>query len=104
MVEDIAGRGVLDRSQTTMRFDREGRVSGGTGCNTFTGTVTVEGDQLTFSPLAMTRRACESGPMEQEIRFLGAIESVRSYATDDKGRLRLKAADGNAVLRLVRAQ
>jgi hypothetical protein len=44
LVEDIAGQGVIDRAQSTISFDTSGRVSGSTGCNGFTGAVTLEGN------------------------------------------------------------
>lgn len=36
----------------------DGRITGKDGCNTFRGTATVEGDTITFGPLASTRMAC----------------------------------------------
>jgi heat shock protein HslJ len=37
------------------------RVSGFTGCNRLSGGYTVEGDRLTFGPMATTRMACPEG-------------------------------------------
>ena len=101
-VEDIAGRGVIDRAQTTIDFDASGRVSGSTGCNRFTGAATLEGEALKFGLLATTRRACVPALMDQEQRFLEAIEAVRGYSVDENGLLHLKGANGQPLLRLVR--
>jgi hypothetical protein len=42
----------------TLTFGTDGMVNGTTGCNSFSGTYTESGDQITFGPLASTRRAC----------------------------------------------
>jgi putative lipoprotein len=101
LVEDIAGRGVIDRAQTTISFDTSGRVSGSTGCNRFTGVATLEGEALSFDPLATTKRACVPALMDQEQKFLSALEAVRGYALDANGWLQLKGANGEPLLRLV---
>ena len=79
LVEDIAGRGVIDRAQTTISFDAPGRVSGSTGCNRYTGVATLEGEALRFGQLATTRRACVPALMDQEQKFIRAMQDVRSY-------------------------
>ena len=79
LVEDIAGRGVIDSAQTTLSFDTAGRVSGSGGCNRFTGAATLAGEALTVGLLAATRLACVPALMDQEQKFFKAIEAVRSY-------------------------
>lgn len=100
LVEDIAGRGVIDRAQTTISFDAPGRVSGSTGCNRYTGVATREGEALRFGPLAATKRACVPALMDQEQKFLSAMEAVRGYAVDANGLLHLRGATGDLLLRL----
>jgi heat shock protein HslJ len=102
LVEDIAGRGVIDRAQTFIRFDADGRVSGSTGCNRFSGLATIEGDTVKLGPLATTRRACVPALMDQEQKFLKAIEEVRSFSLDQNGLLYLLGADAQPLLRLSR--
>lgn len=101
LVEDIAGRGVIDSAQTTLSFDTAGRVSGSGGCNRFTGAVTLAGEALTVGLLAATRRACVPALMDQEQKFFKAIEAVRSYFVDANGLLYLNGANGEPLLRLV---
>ena len=75
----------------TLAFAEDGTVSGSTGCNTFTGSVTIEGTALEFGPLATTRMACADPAVnEQEQAFLLAIEGVNSYTIDEDGRLVLE--------------
>ncbi len=100
LVEDIAGRGVIDRAQTTISFDAPGRVSGSTGCNRYSGVVTYDGEALRFGTLAATKRACVAALMDQEQRFFKAMEAVRGYALVASGSLHLRGASGEPVLRL----
>lgn len=101
-IEDVGGSGVADASRTELRFAGDSRVSGSTGCNNFTGTATIEGTHLAFSPLATTRRACEEALMEQERRILDAMQLVKSFSLSEDGRLGLLGADGKSLLRLTR--
>lgn len=64
----------------TLRLEPGGRVSGGTGCNTFTGTYTLNGESLRFSPLATTRRACATdAARQQETAYLRLLGQIRRY-------------------------
>lgn len=78
----------------TLEVDADGGASVDTGCNTGHTTVTVAGQRLTFSPLALTRMACpgEAGEVER------AVSSVLRGATDaswDGTTLRvMKGGDG----------
>jgi heat shock protein HslJ len=67
------------------------RVTGNTGVNLLNGTYELSGGALQFGPLITTRRAGEPALMEQESRFLKALESTAT--TDLRGRsLRLRDA------------
>ena len=48
---------VPDGVEATARFV-DGRVSGSTGCNSYSGSYDLGGDELRIGPLAMTRKAC----------------------------------------------
>ena len=82
LLEDLAGRGVLDRLQSTLAFGEPGRVSGQGGCNLFNGAMTLEGDRLALGPLVTTRRACEPAVMDQETRYLAALAGARRLVRD----------------------
>ena len=74
---------------------RASRVSGSAGCNNFTSTYRLEGDKLSIGPAAATRRMCASpeGIMEQEQRFLNALETVAT-ARLEGDRLDFRTAQG----------
>ena len=89
-IEDIVGRAVLEEAPATLRIEADGRVSGRTGCNLFTGSVRVTRDAIRFGPLATTRSICPPALMEQEQRLLNAFEAARSFSIDESGLLHLK--------------
>src|SRR5215207_789145 len=53
-----AETGVIAGTTVTLKFGEEGRASGSTGCNSYSGTYQVRGDNIFFSRLVSTRRAC----------------------------------------------
>ena len=51
----------------TLKFAEDGRANGSTGCNSYGGSYEVRGDNITFSRIASTRRAClDQNANEQE--------------------------------------
>lgn len=67
------------RQPLTMRFE-EGRVSGFSGCNRFTGAYAVDGDVVTFSQLVGTMMACPEPALALETAFRAALGSPLRYA------------------------
>lgn len=71
----------------------EGRVSGNSGCNRFSGPVTLEGDSINFGPLASTRMACAEELMRLEEAVLDLLGKATRFTASD-GELRLYNAEG----------
>ncbi len=71
----------LEDPLTTIAFNADG-VTGTGACNGFSGTFTYENDQISFSPLAATRRACPDPVMEQENLFFEALQSATSFTIE----------------------
>jgi heat shock protein HslJ len=86
-------------SEITATFDEEGNLSGSSGCNNYSTTYEVSGDQMTISgPIASTMMMCPApGVMEQEAEYLAALETVSSYRIEAK-QLTLFNAQGQAIL------
>lgn len=60
----------------------DGRVSGTTGCNSFSGPVKIDGNKISFAePLALTRMMC---PGQGESVFLETLKKVNTYSADGK--------------------
>ena len=76
-------------------------VGGSSGCNTFQGTYTQNGNLVRIGPLATTRMACPENVMAQETAFLAALQGVGRI--DPRGqRLKLTDLGGSVVVSLIR--
>lgn len=57
------------------------RVSGNTGCNSFSGPLVVDGYKISFNePMALTKMAC---PGQGETVFLETLKKVNTYSISD---------------------
>lgn len=84
----------VDNSEVMILFDVvDQKVSGSSGCNRFFGSYKAEGNDITFSPLGSTMMACEQEILDQETKFLGTLQSARSFSIDEKT-LRIESSDG----------
>ena len=82
LLEDLAGRGVLDRLQSTLAFAETGRVTGRAGCNDFSGPIRWGVAQVTIGPLMVTRKACSPAVSDQETRYLEALAGAQRVRID----------------------
>jgi heat shock protein HslJ len=90
---------VLAGSQITLEFRTDGSVGGSSGCNTYSGSYQVDGDQVQIGPLASTMMACmdPAGLMEQETAYLQVLSSATSFRLGDS-QLELLDDAGQVVL------
>ena len=95
-------RSPLAGTEITAQFDEEGNLGGSAGCNNYSTTYEVSGNQISISgPIASTMMMCPTpGVMEQEGEYLAALETVSSYAIEAK-QLTLFNAQGQAILTYV---
>jgi heat shock protein HslJ len=84
----------------TMTFE-DGRVSGFSGCNRFSGTYTAGDGTLAIDEVEATEIACAPPADEVERVFLDAIARVASWRKDDE--LRLADEDDEELLRFAPA-
>lgn len=75
-----------------------GKVSGNSGCNTFTGTYTLDGEKITISQLATTMMACGDIQMALETAFTTAMSKVATWSISGDT-LELKTAEGKVGLK-----
>jgi heat shock protein HslJ len=67
----------------TIDFGDDGSVSGNTTCNQYSGTYTVDGDNIDFSPLASTMMACTDPALSaQESIFIETVQGSTFWAID----------------------
>ncbi|MBO9406649.1 META domain-containing protein [Shimia sp. R9_1] len=85
LVVVMNGEVVQSERVPQIEFDADGRVSGSSGCNRFTGSYTRTGDRLSFGPLASTRMACSDELNAQETAFFKTLTQVSSVGIMDGG-------------------
>ena len=96
-IESIGDRPVIDRSPAAIEFTSEGRAGGNASCNRFTGAYTLSGSELSFGPLAATKMMCPDALMDQEMRFLAALERIAGVQIR-QGLLVLQDENGERVI------
>lgn len=101
LAEDIGGRGVVDNVQSRISISAAGEVSGSGGCNTLRGTVQLDGRGLAFGAIATTRKMCPPAVMEQESKFLHALDLTREFSMEGPY-LRFFGAGGLELVRYTR--
>jgi heat shock protein HslJ len=85
----------------TLKFAEDGRASGSTGCNSYSGTYSVRGDSILFGRLISTKRAClDQKANQQEQRFLSALESANRFRLSSN-RLTIMSERGRNALNFV---
>ena len=65
----------------TMTFGDDGTVSGSGGCNDYSGKYNINGNSITITQLAMTKKMCiePEGIMEQEASFAMYLEKASTW-------------------------
>lgn len=75
-------------------------ITGNAGCNSFTASYEIDGDQITIGRVAATRKYCAEpeGVMAQEQEYNGALARARKYALKSDG-LELRDETGSLQIR-----
>jgi heat shock protein HslJ len=100
-LEDLAGKGVVDRAQATLEFTGDGFASGKGSCNQFRGPVTVSGETIAFGPLVATRMFCGDAVSNQETAYLAALDAAERWEIKEPF-LYIYAAGSQEPLRFIR--
>ena len=85
--------------QSTLEFMANGKAAGRAGCNRYSGGVELHGPSIRFSDQVSTKMACPAPQMEQEQRFLNALQGVSSLRLQ-RDELLLLDASGAVRMRL----
>jgi putative lipoprotein len=98
VVEDLSGRGMVDRSRVTMNFAPDGQLSGKAGCNGYGAGYEMTGDSLKVGPIRATRMACEPALMTQEAAFLNVLGAAGGFRLRPDGALVVSDTTGRTIL------
>ncbi|MCC6500071.1 MAG: META domain-containing protein [Anaerolineales bacterium] len=85
---------------TSIEFSADGKLHGNVGCNVFNGDYKVDGDTLTFSPVASTLMFCED-VAAQESSTLAVFSESATFVLDGDT-LTITSADGASVIVLAK--
>lgn len=97
LIEDIAGRGVIDDSAASLQFLPDGSLAGNTTCNRLIGSFEAKGSALTLGLAGTTMMACAPAMAGQEQFLLELLAQVRSFSVDANGALILETARGETI-------
>lgn len=74
-IDDIHGRPVAGDAVVSLHFGADARLAGSTGVNRLAAPFELDGDHITVGPLVTTRLAGTEAAMDQERRFLAALQT-----------------------------
>jgi len=97
-VTSINGKTTEADGTPTIEFGSDGNVAGTTGCNRYSGKVTIDGDKITFGQMTSTLIGCEGAIGAQEQAFLAAMDGATNWSVGSNGDLTIKGA-GDIVAR-----
>lgn len=83
LLEDLGGSGVIDNVQATLSFPEAGKAVGNGSCNRFFGPAEVTGDAIKLGPLASSRKACPEAVMNQETKYMQALQAAERFEWKD---------------------
>ena len=96
--DGAADGGAVAGPAPTIAFGADGRASGWTGCNRWSGAWTLTGEALSLERISSTRRACRGATGAREARFLRVLEGVRTFDVRGDGALVLGTSAGETIV------
>lgn len=96
-VQAINGEPILDQAPITLEFRSENRLSGLGSCNNFTGGYHLAEQGLTFTQAVTTMKACAPELLEQERRYLRALEGIAWFDFNRDGELLLQGDENRSI-------
>jgi heat shock protein HslJ len=83
VLKDLAGSEVIEGVKATLAFAADGKASGNGSCNRFFGAAKIDGATIHFGPLGSTRMACAGPAMDQETKYLNALQAAERFEWKD---------------------
>lgn len=79
VLQDLAGSGVAGTVYASLTFPEARKVAGNGSCNRFFGAAEIRGNVIKLGPLGTTRMACAEAVMNQESKYLKALQAAESF-------------------------
>ncbi|MFA7554179.1 MAG: META domain-containing protein [Spongiibacteraceae bacterium] len=93
LIIDIAGDGVINKSQASLIFSKEGQLAANASCNRLIGSYNIDRNSLTIELMGTTMMLCPDPVQSQERKLLDMLALVNRYMIDKTGTLVLTTAD-----------
>jgi heat shock protein HslJ len=81
-LEDLGGV-TADHGNATLTFPEAGKVAGNGSCNRFFGSSEINGDAIKLGAMGSTRMACPEAIMNQEAKYLEALQAAERFEWKD---------------------
>jgi heat shock protein HslJ len=93
---------VID-TEITANFGEDGKLTGGSGCNSYSAAYESEDGNISIGPSAVTLKFCAEpeGTMEQESEYLAALQTAATYKVEGNS-MNMRTADGATVANFIR--
>lgn len=101
VADEINGTASAEGVVSWLRLTEAGRAQGQGGCNSYSGSYTLEEGSASFGPFVSTRRSCPETQLSQEERFFAALGAVAGVRVED-GKLMLLDEQGSPLVTLNR--
>jgi heat shock protein HslJ len=95
-VRDVNGEPVPPGARATMVFGADGRLTGSSFCNSYSGTYSTTGEEITIGQTIVTRKACPPEVMKLEQAFLAVLRGTTRFAVK-AGALSLRGTGSSAL-------
>jgi heat shock protein HslJ len=83
VLDDLAGGGVVSGVRATLSFPEAGKIAGNGSCNRFFGMSEIAGKEIKFTGLGSSRMACPEPIMNQETKYLNALQAAEHFEWKD---------------------
>jgi len=82
-VTELNGEPPVPTTNMTAEFNDEGMVSGSAGCNNYSSSYEVDGNQISFGLGMMTQMMCVDVVNAQERDYMGALEAATTFEVSE---------------------
>lgn len=96
LVDGETASSVPGKAKAHITLGENGRATGNAGCNDFSAQFEEAGDEITFSAVTSTRKACGGARDEVERAMLAVLEGSPTYEIE-ADRLRLSTSSGSGL-------
>lgn len=98
LVEDINQHGIIDNAHVTLILSEDGRISGKSGCNNYSGRYILTGNKLTvIPPMISTRMMCAPALMQLESEYIAVLSEAEKVELSSIGALVLTSQSGKTI-------